>query len=215
MSAGLSGLLLPLTPVGLAFDGESGRNVRARCPVALARQVDDIAPVSEPPQVTQPTAKPPSRPSPRADALKKRLIYAAAALAIVGTAYGIGRAQGAAQLREAQSRFEERTTEHERKSQQLQESLTAAERVRAHLEARRRLHRAMLALDERNFGIAHAHVQAAASMLDRGGDGGDARALSEELRAFRLVATEDLGSQRQPLLKWALRIDELEPLQEP
>jgi hypothetical protein len=157
-----------------------------------------------------------SKPVPNAkDRLKRGLLYGAVGVAVVGAAYGVGRGQGAMQLREAREGFEAQAAEHQREAEAAREQAVAARQVRAHLEARRRLHRAVLALDERNFGIAQAHLAAAAAMLEQSGKGAEARTLADELRAVRLLATEDLASQRQPLVKWALRLDEIEPLQDP
>jgi hypothetical protein len=83
------------------------------------------------------------------------------------------------------------------------------------LEARRHLHLALLALDERNFGIAQQHVETAAARLQAAADSqrsGDAAALSSDIKNTQLLAAGgDLGAQRERVLTFARRLDALLP----
>ena len=88
-----------------------------------------------------------------------------------------------------------------------------AERDRriAHLEARRLLHLALLALDERNFGIAQQRLAQAVALLSAPGTPGDLAALSGQIKAVNVVAANNIGQQRTQLLDVARRFDTLVP----
>jgi hypothetical protein len=137
------------------------------------------------------------------------LAWSGVAVVVLGTAYATGRLQTASKISDAEERAGAANQARDRTSEDLRGE--RAEVLR--LEARRRLHLALLALEDRNFGIAQAHVDAAAGLLAQGSSGAPAGIgdLQRELAAARLVATEDLGQQRQRLLDVVRRFDTLEP----
>lgn len=86
-----------------------------------------------------------------------------------------------------------------------------------HLEARRQLHLALLALDERNFGIAQRHLGEAGRLLSPADEtrfssnGGELARLGQQIAAANLVAAADMGQQRAQLLDFVRRFDVLVP----
>ncbi|HEY6557488.1 MAG TPA: hypothetical protein VI072_09445 [Polyangiaceae bacterium] len=122
----------------------------------------------------------------------------AAFIVAVGAAYGIGRFQLATQLRDAEGR----TQEVEQKLRTEQQRITA-------LEARRHLHLSLLALDERNFGIGQKELEEAARLLGQPTNQPEHSKLAAEIQRHRIIASEDLGAQRQKLLAWTRALDAL------
>ena len=140
---------------------------------------------------------------------KKVAIVGGVALATLATAYGVGRLQGAANTRAADERAQGEVDKREQT-----EGALASEKARVQrLEARRRLHLALLALDDRNFGIAQEHVTAAGKLLTASAPEKDSELskLASEITSEKLVATEDLGVQRGRLVGWARRMDAAMP----
>jgi hypothetical protein len=129
----------------------------------------------------------------------------------VMSAWGIGRVQGKRDADAANLLTEQQATARQRATGEFE-----AQRDRAlRLEARRRLHLAALALDERNFGIAQGHLQKCATLLERakGLEGLDQ--LGAEITKTKLVATDDLGEVRQKLVRWTQAFDQAMPPAEP
>lgn len=86
----------------------------------------------------------------------------------------------------------------------------------ARLEARRRLHLASLALDEKNFGIAQEHLTAARGhLLAAKGSDNDVTKLAAELDTLKIAAADDVNEPKQKILGWTKRLDDLMPLAKP
>jgi ABC-type branched-subunit amino acid transport system ATPase component len=138
------------------------------------------------------------------------------AVALVAAAYATGRFQTASRLDAAESAAASAASQHAATLGSVRRTLETSleiERARAErLEARRALDRALLALDERNFGTAQSELEAAQGIL-RGVKGGDPGLLelATEVSATRLVASEEVASQRTKLLGFVRRFDELVP----
>jgi hypothetical protein len=144
---------------------------------------------------------------------KKALIGAGVGLVLLAVTYGVGRYQGAQTAGAADHRAEAADGERAKT-----EATLSSERARAtQLEARRRLHLALMALDARNFGIAQEHVTEAGKLIQKSAPAKDSELakLGDELATTRLVATEDLGSQRSKLLAWTQRFDSALPPAKP
>ena len=92
------------------------------------------------------------------DARNRIIIALVVALVIIVVAYGVGLGQGMRQARAV--REMQRTAEDQRDAARLE--VTTRDATIRELEARRQLHLALMALDERNFGIAQKHLNAAA-----------------------------------------------------
>lgn len=139
------------------------------------------------------------------------LIAAGSVLAALLLAYGIGRLQGAAQLDEVEAKAERALETEQQASSKLQAELEAERSRASRLESRRRLHLALLALDERNFGTAQAQLAGAARLLEKSRleTGSDLDKLKAQLAGYKLVAGEDVGQQRDYLLGLTRRFDQL------
>lgn len=166
--------------------------------------------MAEPAAPEKPAPKPPAAaPAAKSSTLKKALIGAGVGLFTLLAAYGVGRMQGTQTAKQAEKRAEEAAAER----QQTKETLAGEQARVERLEARRRIHLALLALDDRNFGIAQEHVSAAAKLLEKSAPQADSELakLATELSTEKLVATEDVGVQRRKLIGWARRLDEAMP----
>jgi hypothetical protein len=138
------------------------------------------------------------------------------ALVAAGAAYGAGRFQGRAEVRDAEARASAAASGSA--SAVALAGVTAdIERGKvARLEARRRLHLAMIALDEKNFGIANDHVVAARGHLVAAkGSDNEVGKLATELEAMKIAAADDVTEPRNKLLGWIKRIDDLMPPSKP
>ncbi len=137
-------------------------------------------------------------------ALKSRRVLAAVAggvLVALLVAYGVGRVQGCSQVRQAEGKAEEAESAKQSATSELQTELNQTRRRVDLLEGRRHLHLALLAMDNRNFGIAQSHLQNASKLLKRGAKEGSEQAkLHDRVGQLILVATEDFASQRQKVL---------------
>jgi hypothetical protein len=143
---------------------------------------------------------------------KQIAIGVSAALVAVGVAYGVGRVQGSGQIDQAESRA--------RAAASASASAVAASNVAvdiergkvARLEARRRLHLAIIALEDRNFGIAQEHIGAAQAFLAsaKGADP-EVQKLVADLGSFKVVASEDVGEERKVVLAFCKRLDDAMP----
>ena len=149
-------------------------------------------------------------PKPAAGARFKTVaVGTAVALVLSLAAYVAGRVQTASRIEDALGR----ATAADKLREQTNVELAHERAKVSRLEARRRLHLALLALDDRNFGIAQGELSAAAALLARGPSesGSELEKLTRDIVAARLVATEDVAVQRQRLLDWARRFDRLVP----
>lgn len=145
-------------------------------------------------------------------ASKQIAIGVGAAVLAVGVAYGVGRFQGNGKIDEAERRA---TAAASASVSAVSASSVAVDIERgkvARLEARRRLHLALIALEERNFGIAQEHVGVAkAFLVSAKGVDPEVQKLGAELDAFKVVASEDVGEQRKALLGFCKRVDDAMP----
>lgn len=130
------------------------------------------------------------------------------ALAGAGAAYGFGRYQGVREVREVEARASASASAASNAS-----VMTEIERGKvARLEARRRLHLAIIALEDKNFGIAQDHVNAARGHLASAkGSDNELQKLTGELEAYKVPAAEDISEPRKKLLEWCKRLDNAMP----
>jgi hypothetical protein len=135
------------------------------------------------------------------------------ALVLLGAAYAAGRLQTASLVTDA----EERVKQAQSSEQKSVEQRAVVQAEVTELEARRRLDLALHALDQRNFGTAQHHLGAAASLLESasGNKGGKLSELARNVGAYKLIATDDLGPQRQRILDWIAAFDAARPPQKP
>lgn len=140
--------------------------------------------------------------APAAKVLRTRraLIVLMVMVIAVFAAYVTGRLQGSAGTKAAEQRAAS--------AEQAQSKL--AERISL-LEARRRLHLAEVALDQRNFGIAESQVTAAAELLAKSKADGGLAELRASIAQSKLRASEDVGAERKKVEGWISKIDELVP----
>lgn len=148
-----------------------------------------------------------SEPRPRASRLKKIAIIAGGITVACLAAYVTGRMQTSGRIDDAEQAAGELRTEKDR----LREQLDARQRDVFALEARRRLHLALLALDNRNFGIAQKQLRTGAKLLQQGPDTKALREIAEAMRTYDLTAVEDFGEHREHIVGWAARFDQAVP----
>lgn len=139
---------------------------------------------------------------------KAAAIGVGVALVCAGAAYGVGRFQGAAKVEEADKRAAAAASASASAATAARVAVDVERGKVARLEARRRLHLALIAIEERNFGIAEEQLKAARKELASapGGDNELAK-LSTEVDGYKVVATDDIGEQRKKLLDWCKRLD--------
>lgn len=140
-------------------------------------------------------------PSEPARGVSKIVPWIIALLVTGGVAYGVGRMQGAGAIEKAR----EETAGAQKAVEAAQAQVEAGKTLNRQLEARRQLHRALIALDQRNFGIAQNYLSATSILL--GNVGGDLAALGQDLRKVNLVATSDLAVQRNQIIGFVERMD--------
>lgn len=121
--------------------------------------------------------------------------------------YIVGRVQMTAHVDAAKAE----TEASEQKVAKQENDADQQTRIIGRLEARRQLHLMLLALDDRNFGIAKAHQAKAARLLQQSQPEGDMAKLATDIDKLELVATEDLAVQREKVLDWVKRFDQIEP----
>jgi hypothetical protein len=136
----------------------------------------------------------------------KRILLVVGLIAVAAaTGYAAGRLQTADLIRQAESRYQEL----DRKRQTAQEELRSEQQKVQRLDARRHLHLAILAVEERNFGIAQNELELSNKLLSQSGPAqNDALAkVAAQMQGQKLIATEDLSVQRQKLLAWVRALD--------
>lgn len=148
-----------------------------------------------------------ARPETPKPSLKERLNRAWRIAVIAGwvalggaLGYAVGAIEGRFALQRQTRSFVQQSTESQARH------AAAAERERA-LLARRDLHRALIALEQRNFGTTEQHARRAGNLLGELSE--DYAGLTEELRAFRPTVSDDIGQQQEVLLATAARLDKL------
>jgi len=143
-------------------------------------------PTSDNPNVA-PIEEPVSKTPASTGGFKRTLIKLGILLVLLGGAYGFGRYQSV-------------------------QANSVLEQVRLQaqpLEARRQLHLALMALEDRNFGTAQKTLSLAGTMLAKGGPSEELAKLAEEIANYKFMAGEDISTDRQKLMAWTLRFDEL------
>jgi hypothetical protein len=90
-----------------------------------------------------------------------------------------------------------------------QQRLTTEHQRVTELEARRRIHLAIMAFDENNFGTAREQLRAAATLLDATPGNAELAALARSLRTLELAPSVDLSTQRAALVQLAAKFDSL------
>lgn len=144
----------------------------------------------------------PASVSPWKAKLKRITVYTGASLAALAAAYGVGRFQTSNAIDAA----DQKTAEIARARTATEQTLAEERNTIKKLEARRHMHLAMLSLDKRNFGIAQEHLDHAARLL-AGHAAGELENIRAGLAATKLLATEDLETQRTKLLDATKRFD--------
>lgn len=145
-------------------------------------------------------------PKPWTEKLKRGAAYTGVGLAMLGAAYGTGRFQTSQAIDAA----EQKTAEAEQARKATEVNLADERNTIKKLEARRHLHLALLALDRRNFGIAQDHIEQAARLL-AGHVAGELENVRAALASMKLLATEDLETQRSKILSLVERFDKTLP----
>jgi hypothetical protein len=131
----------------------------------------------------------------------------ASLVAAVGLAYGAGWFRASGRIAAADERARAASASASARLAQL----SASARRLAQLEARRSMHLAQVALDARNFGTAETHLHAAGAALSAEAPSRELGELGATLANVHLTATEDLGAERQRIVGWMNRFDELVP----
>ncbi len=132
--------------------------------------------------------------------MKMPLIAIGVLSVAVLSAYGFGRLQASSLLDEANQHVEA----EKQKSQQQTDALLR-------LEARRRLHLCLLAMENRNFGIAQTHLETAGRLLQKSHPNAELAEVANQIAKHKLVATENLSAERKRILEWVAKFDELVP----
>jgi hypothetical protein len=122
----------------------------------------------------------------------------------VGLAYGAGWLRASGRIAAAEER-----------ARAASASASAAVQRLAELEARRSIHLAEVALDARNFGTAETHLHAAGAVLSADARSRELAELGATLANVHLKASEELGGERQRIVGWIKRFDELVPAPPP
>jgi hypothetical protein len=138
---------------------------------------------------------------------KRALVYTGLGLGALGAAYGTGRLQTQGAVSEAREQTVERAAAE---AEQGKLRAEAAGKVRE-LEGRRRLSLALVTLDERNFGTAQRHLTKAGALLAESKGDAALEELARTVSAYKLVAADDIGTQRKQLMDFTQRFDTLRP----
>lgn len=145
--------------------------------------------------------------STRTRRIKRYAWLAAGALALLGSCYVLGYLRGHGELSAVELQNQKLSQAKVDDAKQLE-----TERARSQmLEGRRCLDQAVMALDYRNFGTAQERLKQAGQRIVGARAEGRLLAIGKELDTYRLVATEDLGNQRQKLVSYLTEFDQLYP----
>lgn len=142
--------------------------------------------------------KPAAKPAP--SRIKKYLWVLGGLILLGGGAYLGGRLQVQHELAVA--------------TNQLQTSLALQveqRRLLDELEARRRIHLAIIELDANNFGTAQAHLRGAAALLAAAPSTPEVTSLATALQTLELAPSLDVPAQRAALTALASKFDSLRP----
>lgn len=147
--------------------------------------------------------------TPAPPSTKRPLIYWAVLLAASAAALIGGYVWGAHGTAQAEQRTAKAEGSLTRLSTACQTEKDELNRQVLLLDVHRQLTKALVALDERNFGIAQSSLAASAKQIRAVSSEGELGQLAGSLEAVRLVATEDLGPERSKILDLARRLDGL------
>jgi hypothetical protein len=139
----------------------------------------------------------------------QRLKFAGWLLLAAGVGYGAAAIPAHLKLQN-----HKRAAAEERRA--LESSIAETQRFARVLEARRATHRSLLALDERNFGLAETFAHEAGTRLSDPQQVGDGYVeISRALSGFRPLVSDDVQAQRSELLRLLkqhdLRLDASRP----
>lgn len=138
------------------------------------------------------------------------------AVAVAGAAYGVGRLQGNAKIDAAESRAAAAGSASASAVTNANVLVDIERGKVARLEARRRLHLAIVALDDKNFGIADDHLAAARGHLAAAkGKDPELQKLGTEIDGYKIPTADDVAEPRKKILEWCKRLDELMPPAKP
>jgi hypothetical protein len=144
---------------------------------------------------------------------KRFLILIGLFLLCLASTYGYGRWQGAKAVAGAQAEVAGVRESAAARAGQARSELTDLRGQVQMLQARRHLDRALMALDERNFGTAAEALHTAGSELaavqppPAGADPTVLARLAQEIQAARLAVSEDFSQQRSRILGWIRELD--------
>jgi hypothetical protein len=138
------------------------------------------------------------------------------ALAVAGAAYGAGRFQGKTQVDDAERRAAAAGSASASAVTNANVAVDIERGKVARLEARRRLHLALVALDDKNFGIAQDHLTAARGHLATAkGSDSEMTKIGSEIDQFKLAPADDLTEPKKKILEWCKRVDDAMPPTKP
>lgn len=163
----------------------------------------------KPPAESAVVAQAKQTPGPSSSKVNLAVVAGLAALVAVAIAYGVGRMQVAPKLRQAEAAVSSAT-----QAAKAAHAKAQAEHSRVlRLEARRRFDLALLALDDRNFGIAQTDLKAAAALIHKSAPSADSDLAKLEARVekMNLTVTQDLASERNQLVELIRRFDQIVP----
>lgn len=137
---------------------------------------------------------------------QKRLIWLAVMIFAAGASYVAGRVQTSSLIDAAEK---EAATAEQRAATRGSE-VAQLHQLLLRYESRRKLHLVLIALEERNFGIAKEHQATAALLLQESEPpaGSELSKLHDAMVKYQLVASEDLSGQRAAIQAWVKRLDE-------
>lgn len=138
---------------------------------------------------------------------KRILLFVGLGLVALGAAYGAGFLTQHLKLGEA----EELAGTKDQETQKAKRDVDQERAKVMRLEARRHLHLALLDMEARNFGMAQEHATQAGALLVASAPEGEMKQLAQEVKAFRLTASEDQSSDRKTILGFAEKLDKLMP----
>jgi hypothetical protein len=143
---------------------------------------------------------------------KRYAWMAGGGVGLVLVAFVYGYLTGRGELGAAEARIEKATKELTQCKVQAAQDLNQANARGQLLEARRSLDQAVSALDARNFGTAQQRLKESALKLGAARVEGRLLAVAKELDAIKLVATDDVGGQRQKLSALLIEFDQWTPV---
>ncbi len=167
------------------------------------------------PEKSAESRKPGAPPAGTMTVRKKTLaIVSGVTLAALLISYGVGRMHGAERVTAIKQQADQELKAMIAQTAETNEKLQATTQKSLRLEARRQLHLALLALDDRNFGTAGQHLQDASKLIETSGGQADSELtkLGRDLGQPDLVkVNEDIGQQRERILALVRLMDKQIP----